>query len=196
MAAKRGRPSTYTPEVAAEICARLAAGESLLEICQSTEMPSEATVRGWAIDDVKGFASKYARARDIGLDHEADEIRAIADTVKLGHKIEKKELGRYCSTCKKPLFWAGLGWMHGNLICQEGPICEGAEAVREYEEKTVEGDMIERAKLQIDARKWRLSKMAPKRYGDRLELAGDKDAPIQTRVEIVVVDSPKGAPNE
>jgi hypothetical protein len=32
------------------------------------------------------------------------------------------------------------------------------------------GDMVERSKLQIDARKWVLSKLLPKKYGDRLEL--------------------------
>lgn len=31
-----------------------------------------------------------------------------------------------------------------------------------------EGDMIDHRRLQIDARKWYLSKLAPKRYGDRL----------------------------
>jgi hypothetical protein len=32
------------------------------------------------------------------------------------------------------------------------------------------GDMVERTRLQIDTRKWLLSKLAPKKYGDRLEL--------------------------
>jgi hypothetical protein len=44
--------------------------------------------------------------------------------------------------------------------------------------ETTIGDMTEHRKLQIDARKWYLSKLAPKRYGDRLELAGDKEAPL------------------
>jgi hypothetical protein len=33
-------------------------------------------------------------------------------------------------------------------------------------------------RVRVDARKWYLSKLAPKRYGDRLELAGDKEAPL------------------
>lgn len=33
----------------------------------------------------------------------------------------------------------------------------------------VEGDMVERSRLQIDARKWLLSKMLPKKYGDKIE---------------------------
>ena len=38
------------------------------------------------------------------------------------------------------------------------------------------GDMVERSKLQVDTRKWYLSKLAPKRYGERmLEAPRTKD---------------------
>jgi hypothetical protein len=37
------------------------------------------------------------------------------------------------------------------------------------EVETTEGDMIEHRRLQVDARKWLLSKLAPKKYGDKLE---------------------------
>jgi hypothetical protein len=33
-----------------------------------------------------------------------------------------------------------------------------------------EGDMIEHRRLQVDARKWYLAKVAPKKYGDKLDL--------------------------
>ena len=39
-------------------------------------------------------------------------------------------------------------------------------------------DHIQRSKLRIDARKWVLGKMAPKKYGDRLQLANDPDDPM------------------
>jgi hypothetical protein len=32
------------------------------------------------------------------------------------------------------------------------------------------GDMVERSRLQIDSRKWLLSKLAPKKYGERLDV--------------------------
>ena len=38
---------------------------------------------------------------------------------------------------------------------------------------------IQKHKLQVDTRKWLLSKLAPRKYGDRIELAGDKDAPLK-----------------
>jgi hypothetical protein len=31
------------------------------------------------------------------------------------------------------------------------------------------GDMVDRSRLQIDARKWILSKLLPKKYGDKVE---------------------------
>ncbi len=34
-------------------------------------------------------------------------------------------------------------------------------------------DMIEHRRLRVDARKWMLSKMLPKKYGDKLELGGE-----------------------
>lgn len=39
------------------------------------------------------------------------------------------------------------------------------------------GDVNAR-RLQIDTRKWLLSKLAPKKYGDRLELVGDAENPL------------------
>ena len=35
--------------------------------------------------------------------------------------------------------------------------------------ETVVGDMVERARLQIETRKWQAAKLAPKKYGDRLQ---------------------------
>lgn len=37
------------------------------------------------------------------------------------------------------------------------------------EVETTEGDMIEHRRLQVDARKWYASKLAPKKYGDKTE---------------------------
>ena len=40
-------------------------------------------------------------------------------------------------------------------------------------------DLIQRAKLRIDARKWMAGKLRPKKYGEKLELSGDADSPLQ-----------------
>lgn len=39
-------------------------------------------------------------------------------------------------------------------------------------EEVKEADMIEHRRLRVDSRKWMLSKMLPKKYGDKLELGG------------------------
>jgi len=39
------------------------------------------------------------------------------------------------------------------------------------------GDMLGHRKLQIDARKWYASKLAPKKYGDKLGIGGAEDMP-------------------
>lgn len=41
---------------------------------------------------------------------------------------------------------------------------------------TIEDHQV--VKLRIWARQWRASKLAPKKYGDRTVIAGDKDAPL------------------
>lgn len=38
------------------------------------------------------------------------------------------------------------------------------------------------AKLRADARKWAASKLAPKKYGDRMALAGDEKAPLTVNI--------------
>jgi len=44
-----GRPTLYTEELAAEICRRLAGGESLRRICEDDHMPGASTVVDWHI---------------------------------------------------------------------------------------------------------------------------------------------------
>ena len=125
----------YSPEIASEICERLANGESLNAICKSdrSKFPDESSVREWVIEDRDGFAPKYTRARDKGLDVIADEILRIADESE--HDISHEDLG-------------------------DGVVVE-----------RVNREVIQRSALRVDARKWYLSKLAPKRYGDRSQVA-------------------------
>ena len=117
----------YSPEIAAEICERLANGESLRSVCRSDHMPTEAAVRQWAMDDYNGFASHYARAREIGYERMAEEILSISDE-----------------------------GINDTYLDDDGV------------ERT-NHDVIARSKLRVDSRKWLLSKMLPKKYGDKLQ---------------------------
>lgn len=46
----------------------------------------------------------------------------------------------------------------------------------------VDNDVIQRSKLRVDTRKWLASKLKPKKYGDRLALAGDEKQPLNVVV--------------
>lgn len=73
-----GRPSSYTDEVAADICAMIAEGRSLKSICSDEGMPHMSTVFRW-LGVHETFRDNYARARDAQADVFADEMTDIAD---------------------------------------------------------------------------------------------------------------------
>ena len=113
----------YSPELASEICERLAKGESLRAICKADYMPGESSVRDWVLEDRHNFAAQYAQARDQGLDAMADQVIEIADE-------------------------------------DPGTTDQGATNTGK----------VAANRLRFDARRWYLSKLAPKRYGDRLNV--------------------------
>ena len=56
--------------------------------------------------------------------------------------------------------------------------------------------VINRDRLRVDTRKWLLSKLHPKKYGDRTVLAGDKENPLFQRNVIVQSDQAKNDLNK
>ncbi len=75
-----GRPSSFTQEIADEICARLSDGRSMRSICREESMPCMTTVFKWLRDN-EGFAQQYARAKDETADAMSEDILDIADDV-------------------------------------------------------------------------------------------------------------------
>lgn len=57
------------------------------------------------------------------------------------------------------------------------------------EEVTI-GDAVERTRTQIDARKWYASKLAPKKYGDKVqqEITGADGGPVQASIVVEFVN--------
>lgn len=141
-----GRDSTYTPELADEICARLETGESLRSICRDLHMPAEASVRRWVVSHPE-FAQRYSQARDMGLEAMAEDLFEIADDG--SNDFTERENERTGRVSILP-----------------------------------DHEHINRSRLRVDTRKWYLSKLAPKRYGDRIamEHSGPDGGPIKTEV--------------
>ena len=69
----------YTRELSDAILKRLADGISLRAICAAPDMPHRTTVWEWMRDDVDGFASRYAHAREIQAHALVDDLVQIAD---------------------------------------------------------------------------------------------------------------------
>jgi hypothetical protein len=114
---KIGRPSSYTKEVAEQICDLIAAGGHMHVVCAEEWAPAERTVYQW-LRAHEEFAQMYAHARERQQEVFAAEVVLIADN---------------------------------------------------------EPDPA-RARNRMDARKWHASKVAPKKWGDRLEI----DAKVET----------------
>lgn len=73
------RPSSFTDEIAAEICRRLSLGESLKRVCETPDLPHRDTVYRW-LDCFPEFYDNYERARRLQADTFVDEIVDIGDT--------------------------------------------------------------------------------------------------------------------
>lgn len=124
-----GRPSTFSPELAEEICSQIAQGKSLRAICRDPGMPSQNAVFTWVWQHAS-FHEKYARATFARTDVWAEEIIEIA------------------------------------------------EQAATFTDSTA----VNAARLRVDARKWLMSRLNPRKYGDRVELAGDRDQPLTIAV--------------
>lgn len=138
------RPTDYASALVDEILERLAEGESLRQICQSEHMPHRATVFRWLAKHAD-FRDAYTIAREAQADAFLDDIIAIADTPVEAEIVTEKQIG------------VGRG-EHMRL--------EDVTEIRRC-------DAVERSKLRVDARKWAAAKLAPKKYGDKLELSGN-----------------------
>lgn len=68
-----GRPTSYTPEIAAAICQLVAEGGNLDRIAQEEGMPSKTAIYGW-MKAHKDFADDYAQARAMRADSRSDRI--------------------------------------------------------------------------------------------------------------------------
>ncbi len=140
---KRGRPSRYTPELAAKLCERLAEGETLRSICRDDAMPGKTTVLRWLSDKKNGdFRDQYAHARELQADSLFDEALEIADD-------------------------ASGDWSTD----RDG-------------KKVLDHEHVQRSRLRVDTRKWAAGKLAPKRYGDKVQHTGDGGGPIRVRPDL------------
>lgn len=69
---------SYSVELAAKICERVASGEPLTKVTQEKDMPSYSAVCKWLLEHEE-FVEMYARAKDDCADYMADDIVRLSD---------------------------------------------------------------------------------------------------------------------
>lgn len=74
----KGRPTSYSRELADVICEKLSEGTPLARICDDEAMPAYSTVRRWE-DENEEFSALSARAKRDGTHFMADDCITISD---------------------------------------------------------------------------------------------------------------------
>lgn len=87
-----GRPSSFTQEIADEICERLSNGEPLAAICRDDHMPGVRTVYDWSEAHEK-LSADIAGARARGFDKIAADCLDIADDGSNDYVVKKRPDG-------------------------------------------------------------------------------------------------------
>lgn len=157
---KTGRPRAYDRDVVSDhIIGELAKGRSLLNICTTDAgLPDTATFLQWVNeDDPSGLSLRYAQARELGYKRMADEIVELSN--KKGEWVPIQDL----DVDGRPL------------------LDENGQPILKQVFMPLNSDVIAHTRLQIDTRKWVLSKMLPKVYGEKVtnEHTGKDGGPIQ-----------------
>jgi hypothetical protein len=73
-----GRPTDYSPELAARICEQLSQGKSLRSVCKADDMPAASNVFLW-LQRHSEFKEQYEVAKAESADALTDDMLEIAD---------------------------------------------------------------------------------------------------------------------
>jgi hypothetical protein len=213
----------YSREIADEVTDALMTGRPLSEICKDVGMPSNNTVSCWVAEDRDGFAGRYRLARQIahGRTGHIPYSKEIEEII-LGELRSGRTLTDICRDPDMPHIRSVQNWLAAD---RDGFRARYREA-REDGCDIVVDEMVDigdgrgddwivqtrgdgtaevmldphrssKARLRFDIRRWRVSKIAPRRYGDRAEPDGKTDSGgWADLLKAVDARSRRGLPNE
>lgn len=139
-AAKKQAPYKYDRESAiATVLEELASGRSLIAVCQGEGRPSFTTFMRWLAEE--GEAGNILRDKYARAREAQAEVMA-EDILAIADEE--------CTTVRAD--------KHGTQDDGDGKT-----------EVVFDSTAVQRNRLRVDARKWLLSKMAPKKYGDKIQ---------------------------
>ncbi|MBK3666186.1 hypothetical protein JJE66_33815 [Bradyrhizobium diazoefficiens] len=116
-------------------------------------MPSASTIFRWLLDERrKPFWEQYEKARNIQAELMFEELLEIADDSSQDYKQV--------------------------TVARSGSIDDEDGDVATLTITRPNPEYVQRSRLRVDTRKWYLSKVLPKKFGDSTTLKGDPDAPL------------------
>jgi hypothetical protein len=154
--AKKYKPTVpYSPEIARRIASLIAIDLSLVDVCERQDMPHLSTVQGWLSqadsgnEKYRAMSNLYARAKAISAEKTYAEMIRIEKAMLLPRRIANPAYSAEAAakaTLEKPY-----------LVPPElrNPDWIDSSTGREV----------------LISMKWRAARSAPKRYGERLEVA-------------------------
>jgi hypothetical protein len=213
----------YTPEIAEQVTDALASGRTLAEVCKDPGMPGTSTIARWVAEDRDGFAGRYRLARQIGHGRtgQIPWTQELEDLI-LAELMRGRTLTDICRDPDMPNIQSVHNWRtqdRGGFAARYKQAREiGCETiademmdiaddrsqdwiVRTHKDGTTDAildpERIGRARMRLDARRWRLSKMLPRSYGDRLDLNAKPDSADPWAELLKAVDGKtRGLPNK
>jgi len=200
----------YGAEVRAEVCERLESGESLNSICGDPRMPTGATIHYWAKRDPEFAAAKRraqrsawrrqrredaeaqaARMTRLALSPPSRQGRPSGYTPELADAICRRiahgeGIAAICRDAAMPCVVTVYAWLR-----QKSEFADMYALAREMQAHTkfdlaweiacaATPGSVEVARLQVGVIRWQASRLAPRKYGERLEDV--EKAPVTVRI--------------
>jgi hypothetical protein len=196
-----GHPG-YTAETADRILEELMSGRGLVDICGDPDMPDHTAVNRWVATDREGFAARYRSARQVGRQSRAETAYApeTAELV-LDELVSGRTLQDICADPDMPSVASVGRWVRDDRegfaaryrdAREVGYQIIGDQALRIVDDRRndwiiwrredgtmarmLDPQRVNRALARVQTRRWLLSKMLPKQFGDRPDLYARQEA--------------------
>jgi len=165
-----GRPTKYCDKLRISICDRLAEGETLRSICRDNDMPDRSTIARWSYENI-GEVKDGEEVKVQGFYYHYTRARDVGLDVMADDILDISDT--YIKAKKTKTYKV-----------------DGKDVT-----EVMTGDAVERARLRVESRKWYLSKMAPKRYGNervikhqQLDKEGETTDPATPQINVYAQD--------
>lgn len=185
----------YSEGLASVICARVAGGEPLMAVCREPDMPSRAGVKGWA-KARPAFRARLAQAMAAGRHNPRGGRRAlycphmarlICERVAAGMTV-----GQACDLPGLPSEDTVYNWVKRHPEFREAyGVARSVQAHRRFDQvweiaEAATAETAFLAKVRIEAARWQAARLAPTKYGERLERAKDGEGDGRPQLNVII----------